>query len=298
MGNKQSVDPSQELFGGRGEEAAFWRGKMDAELLEALQALPNFSGKEEVVGGEGSGFTACVDYPTLGDSHTYFEGYFHACQGSESIPSLNPRNGQTMDKQAAPSLLRGLMRAVQTKNLTKLKELQEAVVKFAENEEEKELLSRLFAPLGDQLMCDLAMQIHAGKGVAGELLGWHTDSSNSLFHVALTIHGGRKLHSRVSATLKEGFLNKDVPAFVQTLTAGDVYISNPANFQHCVEFYDTEWTERSIAIQARILLKRDDYQEFRNVKKKGLSAAISKALREGFDWPSYAEVQAAMKELN
>ena len=146
-----------------------------------------------------------------------------------------------MDKQAAPEPLRAFVVAFKLKNKEKLMRMRDEVVQCAEAESDKQLLLKLFDPEGDSLCCDLAMQIHSGAKVSDDLLGFHTDSSNSLFHLALTIHGGRKLHSRVSQTKKEGFMNRDMPAFVQTLKAGDIYVSNPACFQHAVEFYETKW---------------------------------------------------------
>ena len=48
------------------------------------------------------------DHPLLENEH-YLEGYFHGRRGKETIKSLKPRDGQWMDKPAAPPRLRALV---------------------------------------------------------------------------------------------------------------------------------------------------------------------------------------------
>ena len=51
------------------------------------------------------------DHPLLESEH-YMEGYFHGGLGKNSIKSLKPRDGQWMDKPAAPSRLRAFVQVL------------------------------------------------------------------------------------------------------------------------------------------------------------------------------------------
>lgn len=296
--------------GGRGGayvlEAAFFRANLETSLLESLAELPLFQETDPTA----VGFAKCVDYPHISE-HIYFEGYFHAAKGSNSVPSLNPRSGQQFDKPAAPPLLRAFFLAVKKKNAAFFTQLAETLSQMEasdsiEGKEELEMhdgdtsshcrdIAALFDPEKEHLLGDLAIQIHYGAAIQGSDLGWHYDSLNSTFHMAVTIHGCRKLHSRVK-TVNTGFIDREhTNPFVQSLHPGCVYVSNPANFQHAVEFSQSDdWDSRSIAIQARFLLSRELYDHLRKIPFpvwKKAHSIVSNAIRVGIVLPTLEEVQ-------
>lgn len=148
---------------------------------------------------------------------------------------------------------------------------------------------------------DLAIQVHCGQGVTKRDLGWHYDALNSLFHVAVTIHGERNLHSCVEDA--PGFRDSQCAPWVQKLKPGDVYISSPCFFRHAVEFSERGWGERSIAIQARFLFTNDEYQRLHSLMKTDgmrdqVARLVADAIIDGFKCPSLAETLAAQADLS
>ena len=61
------------------------------------------------------GFRKAVDNPEL-HNHHYYEGYFHGLKEHHCIESLNPRDGNNMEKPAAPIRIRAFIQATQEKN--------------------------------------------------------------------------------------------------------------------------------------------------------------------------------------
>merc|ERR1712018_222818 len=82
-----------------------WLQKTDQDLLEY-------------------GFYKTDDHPFLKDQF-YFEGYFHGLGENNPISSLNPRNGQPIEKPAAPPRLRAFIQATQKKNRHILRKISE-----------------------------------------------------------------------------------------------------------------------------------------------------------------------------
>lgn len=58
-------------------------------------------------------------------------------------------------------------------------------------------------PIPESFLGDLAIQIHCGDGVEGRNVGFHYDHVNSLFHLALSVHGTRALHYYLREPPKE-----------------------------------------------------------------------------------------------
>ena len=280
-----------------GPQSAFSRARLDDELVAKMAESLMCSEPEKL------GFVKCIDYPQLPD-HVYYEGYFHSCPSDGVVPSLNPRSGQTIDKQAAPNIIRAFFIAFKTKNFDALTSMKQEVKKLSYSPEIDALIDRLLSPELDFLGADLAAQIHFGEAVSESNLGWHMDAFNSCFHIAVTLHGRRALYSRLS-TSSGGFNDSLMRAFIQNLSAGDVYISNPHNFSHAVRFPELEESERSIAIQARVLMDRDSYTQLRTLTSssagvehwKSIQAAISETIRGGFEMPSLQEVERELEML-
>ena len=167
------------------------------------------------------------------------------------------------------------------------------------------VFAELFDPSGahgDLLVGDLAVQVHFGRAVEERDVGWHFDSINSAFHLALSIRGERTLWTSVSDSADEDARNR--PTRVTPLRRGDAYISSPANFRHGVSYPEKEWGGRTVAVQARFLLTRGllrFMQRATGPDSKGfhaaLSEAVARAIVEGFDMPSLGEVQEVAQLL-
>jgi len=119
----------------------------------------------------------------------------------------------------------------------------------------------------DCLFGDLAIQFHYGTGVQNEHLGWHTDSTNSLLHMATAISGRRALHShRAKKPLDE----EPPEEIAEWQNPGDIYLSSPALFMHSVEYPENPtWDKRIIAIQARFLFTYKDFNLIRSTRFRG-----------------------------
>ena len=76
---------------------------LDDDLLRYLRDEPMFSCDADRLVGHG--FSSCCDHPGI-PGHNYWEGYFHGQPQGWSMPSLNPRTGENIDKPAAPLRLR------------------------------------------------------------------------------------------------------------------------------------------------------------------------------------------------
>ena len=102
------------------------------------------------------------DHPLLENEH-YLEGYFHGGLGKDPIKSLKPRNGQWMDKPAAPQRLRAFVQVLvfsflllQSHQATKAKN-KELLTAIAETFPEGSAMKRLLNQ-GEALQ-DIAIQV-------------------------------------------------------------------------------------------------------------------------------------------
>jgi len=208
---------------------------------------------------EGFGFTKCCDYPHLPD-HSYYEGYMHGKPCEEPVPSLNPRTGMMVQKPAAPRPLRAFLCAFREANAPALR----AAVAHP-------LLSIFSA---DDLFADVAVQVHWGEAVPASDVCWHRDSVNSLLHLNLTFNGQRGLHhepvlhGRPCSTPEEERARQESvgtwtfdAAEVERMRARSGYLTSPYAFFHGLEFPAASWADRSIALQARILLTCEQHRQ-------------------------------------
>jgi len=153
----------------------------------------------------------------------------------------------------------------------------------------------------DSLFGDLAIQFHFGQQVADKDLGWHTDSSNSILHMATAIHGRRALHSHRA----KKHMDKEALEVVEWQNPGDIYLSSPALFMHSVEYPENpKWETRIIAIQSRFLVTYHDYNCMRSTRFQGgipwkmLLSLVSLSLSEAkFTVPTLAQIKQMEKEL-
>jgi len=229
-----------------------------------------------------AGFRMNKDNPYLDDQY-YVDGYFHGKRQSEPLGSLNPRNGQYMDKPAAPCRVRAFIQATQKKNKKLFEKLPGCF-------EEGSSMRNLFEQ-GNQI-CDLEIQTRYGTGLYGDHLNWHVDTFNSMLHMTVTLHGKRILQAKTLT--KDGSIKQ----YSMEQVPGDVYLSSPAAFQHCVGHQSLKRTDRIVAVQCRVLMTMEDYanifKEYIGEPNRQVEAMenIAKLLmEESFLLPSLDEVQ-------
>eukprot|EP01117_Protostelium_nocturnum_P015973 TRINITY_DN6237_c0_g1_i1.p1 TRINITY_DN6237_c0_g1~~TRINITY_DN6237_c0_g1_i1.p1 ORF type:complete len:371 (-),score=100.74 TRINITY_DN6237_c0_g1_i1:76-1188(-) len=171
------------------------------------------------------------------------------------------------------------------------------------NKEAVETLSDLFdqsegAKYRELVLSDLAVQVHYGQGVPFKSIGWHYDGINSLFHLALSVHGNRELYSLAADEPKD----KETPVHlnVDKLSIGDVYISSPYLFRHAVSYPEQNWEGRTIAMQARFLMTREVLKSVHGLSqevKEAVAACVSDVVEKGFKYPTLEDVKRAELSL-
>lgn len=129
-------------------------------------------------------------------------------------------------------------------------------------------------------------------------LFWHNDAENSLLHFGMSMSGTRILHSKRAKT------PSGIPADVlDTQYPGDVYLSSSTLVNHAPEYPNTNWNQRIIAIQARILYNTTDLQLFRNIHSEEgwieLTNIIANTLSSSILLiPTLSDIQEVMKEIH
>lgn len=259
--------------------------RLDDDLLSYLLDEPMFSCDAHQL--EGHGFSSCCDHPAI-PGHSYWEGYFHGQPQGWSVPSLNPRTGESIDKPAAPLRLRAFLAAVRSVNATWCARLARADGIPAAA---AELLGRGHA------FGDLAVQVHCGDEVAGDAIAWHQDAINSCLHLALSLRGERRLHS----LLGDGDGPSELTHRSHAFAAGDVYVSSPWAFLHGVEYPEASWEGRIVAVQCRLLFSLEEQRALHAEPEAfaALLAAVTAAVASGaFRLPSLREVEAEAARLD
>jgi hypothetical protein len=299
-------------YGRAGVSVAMFCGGMEPDLVQEIQKLDIFSCKEDEL--RKRGFFKCIDYPQL-EKHIYYEGYFHSCRTDGAVESINPRKGTLMAKPAAPPLLRAMYIAFREKNKEWMRGIAEELRKYEPTEQEKEekedtgdggvaYYARFFDPddkLHERLVGDLAIQVHYGEPVQNQDIGFHTDSLNSALHFAFAVRGKRRLHSFRASSEEDSNARNFGLVHVDPQEVGDVYISSPSFFRHGVEYPESTWEDRTVAIQARFLFSEGGVRKAFKVLGRGgekyLAEVIAKALIGGPVLPSYEEILAARATL-
>jgi hypothetical protein len=224
------------------------------------------------------------DHAFLEDEH-YMEGYFHGGRSREPVASLKPRDGQWMDKPAAPPRVRAFVQAIKGKNASLLASLAEALPSDG-------AMRRLLEE--DGALMDIAIQVKYGSEVAGIHLAYHVDTFNSMLHLGVALAGCRTLYA--NHLTEEGATVK----CASELPPGSVYLSSPVAFQHAVGHGKLARERRVVAVQCRVLMTPTDYKQLRAEEDgvPGDLAALAEVLeREELELPSLQEVQDMMKHI-
>lgn len=194
------------------------------------------------------GFESCVDHPNL-PGHRYLEAYFHTLpSGHGPVIAAHPRSGDSVAKAPAPVRLAAFAQQLRCQNAKVLGELAAACPPG----------SRLRAALAEgRAFGDLAVQIHWGDAVVdAEDVAWHVDAANSALHMAVSLHGRRTLQMRLRDPFELGSKVMEVPQ-----RAGDVYIGNPAAYEHGLQYDSASWEDRIVASQLRLLLSEEELRD-------------------------------------
>ncbi|CAJ1336828.1 unnamed protein product [Effrenium voratum] len=249
--------------------------KLDGELLAFLENA--CAGDPERLSS--MGFCQCVDHAALPEHH-YMEGYFHTL-GSSAVVSANPRTGGSMPKPAANLQLRAFAQSLRAANA-------EVLCKLAADCPEGSLLQKALRE--GRAFADLAVQIHWGQAVRSADVQWHIDAPNSALHMAVSVHGGRTLKMK----LRDPFA-LDTKIVDERQEPGDVYIGNPAAFEHGLEYDEATWETRMIALQLRLLFTEEELG-CPNAAI-GMDALAKGVASQKFRLPSMEEVRQACESL-
>lgn len=203
-----------------------------------------------------------------------YEGYFHSLPTNESIFSRNPnpKIGVDFMKPPADKFIRSFYHAFRQINSAifdhlKLNLLQSALSRSPDDPSKDACY--IFAKWIERglLFGDLSIQIHYGKGNDDKFAqAWHTDAENSLLHLAVTLRGRRILHTRRSTSEASSSVAAEI---LEPQSPGDVYLSSSTLMMHAPKFPTTSYSERTIAIHARIL--------YTSAEVNGLRSAASPA---------------------
>lgn len=210
-----------------------------------------------------------------------YEGYYHSMTTDKEIYSRNPNPliGKDFDKPAASLFTRAFYDAFRLTNADIFERLKHELLQASSfNSTNVEDVCYLFAKWIEKGVHfgDLSIQIHYGKGNEAKLesgAAWHTDAENSLLHLAITLRGSRVLHSRRTrgrdAALRKPTQASQTPKEVlERQNPADVYLSSSTLMRHAPQFFDTDYSERVIAIHARILYTTAEIDHFRSVRTK------------------------------
>jgi len=266
-----------------------------------------------------------------------YEGYYHSLPTSNSVYSRNPNPliGKDFHKPPAPSFTRAFYEAFRVVNGEIFDRLKRNLLRASEFFNDDNATNNTILMEEDACYVlakwiekgyhfgDLSIQIHYGKGNEGKLtsgVAWHTDAENSLLHLAVTLRGSRVLHSRrtrrtttttvrdanstllrrpkgqeQSTTKEEEVLERQEP--------GNVYLSSSTLMRHAPRFFDTDYSNRVIAIHARILYTSAEVDHFRRVRTKDSWSKLTNVLAStlavaDLQMPSLAQVESQLTMLS
>jgi len=163
------------------------------------------------------------------------------------------------------------------------------------------------APVMQRQACfaDLSVQVHWGDEVPAEQAAWHIDAPNSFLHLALGLQGRRALLAqRRKVPRVPGQPRRQDAAETLWQEPGAVYLSTPCCFPHAVQYPQTTWEQRIIAVQCRLLLKHNelfgvDERQFLDTDPHAdLAQTIFRHLSNAnLQIPSFAEVEVHRCEM-
>lgn len=219
------------------------RRAISPDVLEYLSGCDICNCPEESL--ESMTFNRCVDHKGV-EGHVYYEGYHHATTCNIPLRTVYPRRcTESMMRQPAGEELRRFMQAFRTVNARVFDDLRVNLQRHDRNT--KCTASRVFARCiaEDRHFADCSTQIHFGTAVPEKHIKWHVDAPNSALHMGLSLRGDRIFHDRIGSA-------------PSAQTVGDVYVGCPATFRHGVEYTESTWDTRMIAVQSRILLNPEE----------------------------------------
>lgn len=221
-----------------------------------------------------SGFQSCVDHPQL-PGHHYLEGYFHTLPGDLPVESPNVRSGVPSATPPAPRRLRAFAEALRRRNRRLLEDLAEQCPG---------------SPLGAVLASphrafgDLAVQIHWGHAVEAEDVAWHVDANNSALHMAVSLRGRRTLQMKLCDPFA-----LETQVLQEPQQPGDVYIGNPAAYEHGLTYAAATWENRMVALQLRLLLTEAEMRDAHFLD--GMAMLARRVSTAPFELPSLEDVR-------
>eukprot|EP00435_Cladocopium_sp_Y103_P026866 s3216_g6.t1 len=208
--------------------------------------------------------------------HHYLEGYFHTLPMDLAVPSPNVRSGAAdAAKPPAPQRLAAFGEALRRKNRRLLEELAEQCPAG----------SPLRAVLGsDRVFGDLAVQIHWGDAVEDQDVAWHVDANNSALHMAVSLRGRRTLQMRLCDPFA-----LETKVVQEPQQPGDVYIGNPAAYEHGLTYAAATWEKRMVALQLRLLLTEAELRDAHFLE--GMALVARRVSTAPFELPSLEDVR-------
>ena len=209
---------------------------LDADVLAFLQAIPLLSLPRDQLLSSG--------YHLHILREAYYESYVHALASSPfaPVPSLDSNTGEDHAKPAAPLPLIAFLQAVREANGPLFAALATAL-EAVPHEAATHLAGMVRSGCA---LADLALQV---RFLPTATQGWHIDRSNSLLHMAVSVHGSRTLLLREASQHMEG----EKADMTRALRPGSVYLTSPALFRHAVQVESVPDSERVTAIQCRFL---------------------------------------------
>lgn len=249
--------------------------KLLQRIIDSHPAFFAESLKDAIKKGEDWELNRAVDYPNIPD-HYYAEGYCTATPSAKPTPSLNPRTGSEMMKNAAPLPLRAFFHSFRKLNANWINEAARG----------HSCLERLVRE--NRVFADLAIQFHTGAPITENDMRWHQDNPNSILHLAMSVKGNRMLHLRSSDQRQR-----------HRQVEGQFYIATPYSVEHAVEYFETDWENRVIAIQARLLVDEGDPLYTPECKPEAIVKTVSRVLlNANVRVPTLQDVLKAETELN
>ena len=243
-----------------------------------------------------------------------YEGHYHSLATSEPVYSKNPNPliGADFDKPAASPFTRAFYDAFRVVNREIFDRLKENLIAASSyNHTMEGDVCYLAAKWIDESkhFGALSIQIHYGKNNDAKLasgVAWHTDAENSLLHLAVTLRGNRVLHSRriqantKNSTLRQPKSNQQQPIEVlEKQQPGSTYLSSSTLMRHAPQFFDTDYSTRSIAIHARLLYTSAEIDHFRRIRTRDswerLTNVLANVLAAAhLQIPSLAQVESRL----
>lgn len=131
---------------------------------------------------------------------------------------------------------------------------------------------------------DLAVQIHWGDAVEDQDVAWHVDANNSALHMAVSLRGRRTLQMKLCDPFA-----LETQVLQEPQQPGDVYIGNPAAYEHGLTYAAASWEKRMVALQLRLLLTEAEMRDAHFLD--GMAMLARRVSTAPFELPSLEDVR-------